>query len=268
MSVATSLAIEGLVGVGLDGNGSVKKTPNRTKEFEKVWINVRTLIRNVIGSVSDRSIESIRPDHIAFTVMEDIGAIEEALKVYGPHLKLQLYYCEYRFIQRSFPNALLREPSTVKQKTYNEVSERAWNFTRTLIQDSEYAFKNYMKTIEGNYMEKVLMLSHFPIDLLSYKQFRELSLLESHTGAIKTRPYWYTKLYNGKDLSIIPFNELTLQVYGDNETFRPTSIKLRRLLTDIAISNKWSYLTTVDKIRYNLNSIKDPVSKEELKKYL
>ncbi|MFO5855027.1 hypothetical protein, partial [Klebsiella pneumoniae] len=49
----------------------------------------------------------------------------------------------------------------------------------------------------------VLLLTHFPHELLWKPHFNRLLLLESHTGKIKTYNMWYNKLNGLKE--VIPF---------------------------------------------------------------
>src|SRR5690606_15099886 len=66
---------------------------------------------------------------------------------------------------------------------------------------------------------KVLIITHFPVDLLNRYKFSRLVLLETHTGAMKPHTLWYTKLYNGKELNMIPFDRMTVQLFGDGNLF-------------------------------------------------
>jgi hypothetical protein len=93
-----------------------------------------------------------------------------------------------------------------------------------------------------------------------------LVLLESHTGKIKPRGQWYTKYLNGKDLVQIPFNEGFLQVFGDSETFRPMDIRFRRAILEIAERYKWTAVSTLEKLNYGIDQLKNPYYKEVLRK--
>jgi hypothetical protein len=122
--------------------------------------------------------------------------------------------------------------------------------------------------IEPKHYPSAMMLTHYAYDLVNYRDFNKLVLLESHTGAIKERAQWYSKYYNGRELAMIPFREDFLQVFGDNEHFRPMDIRLRKDLIEIAIQYKWSSISTTDKILYGINQMKNPYYKEILKDIL
>jgi len=266
LSIATSLAIEALVGIGLDENGNVKTTPNQTKHYEALWINIRTLIRNIVGSV-DKEPGAIAGSDIALTVIEELDFIKQILKEHGPHITVRAYYCGYRFIEKDFPRGELRSPNTDKQKALDLCFRKAWEYTKNLLDQSEVDTHVFSNQIDKRFYEKALILTHIPVDLLSYPHFKELSLLESHTGAIKPKNLWYTKFHNGKELMEIPFMASTLQIFGDNETFRPAKMSLRKHVLATAIKYKWSFLTTRDKVRFNLDSIEDRDIRKELLAY-
>jgi len=267
LSIATSLALESLVGIGLDENGQVKNTPNQTKPYEALWINIRTLIRNIVGSVEGKEPGNISPSDIAMTVLEELGFIKQILKEHGPHIKVRAYYCGYRFIEKSFPHAELRIPNTEKQKALDLCYRKAWEYTKNILDQAEVESFIFQGFMDKRFYEKTLIITHIPVDLLSYQNFKELSLLESHTGAIKGRNLWHTKFHNGKELIEIPFISSMLQIFGDNETFRPIKSSLRKLVLATAIKYKWSFLTTRDKARFNIESIPDLQSRKELLEY-
>jgi len=70
---------------------------------------------------------------------------------------------------------------------------------------------------------------------------------------------WYTKLTNGKELSHIPFDRMTLQFFGDNgNLFTGFPIKFRRIMLDIAQKNRWHAMTTKDYIIQSVKKAYEP----------
>ena len=124
--------------------------------------------------------------------------------------------------------------------------------------------KRYTLKILDVEARKALILTHFAYDLLA-KGFSSLHLLESHTGTIKNKFMWYTKYLNGKELSSIPFREDMLQIFGDNEHFRPWPIKARRQVLELAAKYNWSQVTQNDKVRYGFGQIVDPYLRDILR---
>src|SRR5690606_20358874 len=113
---------------------------------------------------------------------------------------------------------------------------------------------------------KVLIITHFPVDLLNRYKFSRLVLLETHTGAMKPHTLWYTKLYNGKELNMIPFDRMTVQVFGDGNLFTPALIKLRRHILDLAKRYKWTSVTTKDMVLRHVSNEHDPVLEGYIRK--
>src|SRR5690606_22392271 len=103
-----------------------------------------------------------------------------------------------------------------------------------------------------------LILTHFPVDLLNRYRFKTLKLLESHTGAIKPFNVWNTKLKDGQGLDVIPFDRMTLQMFGDNAHFSPMHKKVRMTIYNLVVKNKWTYATTKDYVFYCIQQNRDP----------
>jgi hypothetical protein len=113
-----------------------------------------------------------------------------------------------------------------------------------------------------------LLLTNYPIDLLCHKEFLQLDLLESHTGKIKGKNQWYTKFYQGENLSNIPLTSYFMRVFGDKETWRPMAIQIRKDIIDVAKKYNWSSVSTRDKIMYGIDSLKNPYFKEIMKEMM
>ena len=80
------------------------------------------------------------------------------------------------------------------------------------------------------------------------------SLLESHTGKLKSPIDWNTKLkdkpYN------MPFNILTLQVLGDGQQFTAQKKEVVLDFKKLADDKNWSPTTTMKKINEDLKVYK------------
>jgi hypothetical protein len=109
-----------------------------------------------------------------------------------------------------------------------------------------------------------LIITHIAYDLVAHKEFKQLTLLESHTGSFKQQAQWHTKYLNGKELPMIPFREDMLQVFGDSETFRPMDPKMRKEVVEIATRYNWNATTKLEKIRYGISQLNNPYAREVL----
>jgi hypothetical protein len=133
------------------------------------------------------------------------------------------------------------------QQTINEFIKR----------QSKDAIKFYECDLKPETKSDSLILTNYAYDLLSYKHFNKLDLLESHTGVLKPKSMWYTKLLNGKDLNRIPFNSLSIQVFGDKETFSGMPHKVKSLILELAEKYQWTQVTSKDRIYYSLDRLDD-----------
>lgn len=256
ISLGTSLAIESLCGLG---EFETKKPP--IYDFDSLWINVRTLFRNCYGAIEKDVRESIRAEDILHGLSSDILSIFSTMaKESNGRMRVVLYVDSFISFKKVFPNAIKKEPNTDKQKIEHALEEA----TIKLLLESNYGFE--IKQFDCSFTEgdkRTVLLTHYPSDLLSRKQFTELVLLESHTGSIKTRLEWNTKLTNGKQLTRIPFNRLTLQVYGDGNTlFQAMLPSVKKVITELAEKYKWTPATTREKIIFSLEKIKDIQQRE------
>lgn len=56
----------------------------------------------------------------------------------------------------------------------------------------------------------------------------------------------------------MPFREDLLQIFGDNEHFRPGDPKVRKELLEIAKKYNWTAVTTFDKLMYGIEKMQNP----------
>jgi hypothetical protein len=259
LSVATSLAIESACGI----HEEIKVPSPPILKYEQLWINVRTLFRNFLGSLDKETVKGVQAPDISLSLMEEMEQIQQIIRdTTGGRCEVVFYVSQYAGLESRFRHAVLRADSTPRQKEYTAIQH----------QTLELMFKNYPNTMQGFQLKikpripsTAMIITHYAYDLSAHDEFRKLVLLESHTGAIKEFAQWYTKYYEGKSLSMIPFREDFLQIFGDAETFRPFDPKLRKELIDIAVKYKWTAVTTKAKILYGIDTLQNPFWKATLR---
>ncbi len=251
VSIATSLALEGAFGIYPE---RPVVNPPPIKQYQEVWINVRTLMRNLLGSLPQDVQDKFMPGWFLLAIPQELSFIEsEILRRTEGMVRTVCYYADHSDLKRVLPGALPKVSNTPKQK-FQETLEREG--LRQLIE--EMPLRKTRTTIEGR-QRKALMITHHPVDLLSRYEFRQLDLLESHTGIIKDPSQWNTKLTGGRDLPPLPFINFTVSLFGDNnQLLQAQPLKLRRTILEIAERDRWSAITTLDKIRLGIKSIEDP----------
>lgn len=233
---------------------------------EELWINTRTLVRNFVGCMKNKLI--INEDDIFMDIVDEMGIISRAVEVAtSGKTDVIFYYCTYSSLPTLFNKAILRGMKTSLQFQYNAIETKV---CEALINDarSDYEVNMYDTRIVAH-KKYSYIITHNPVDLLSKKEFNGLVLLESHTGKKKRENLWNTKLTNGKNYFRLPFNAMTISIYGDSGNhFGTMPMKIKKAVYEIAELNKWSTLTTNDKIVANLNKMKDQFLADTLKQLL
>jgi len=246
ISIGSSLALEGAFGI-LEDNHNPKPIINTV---DVVYVNLRTLIRNMVGAIDAETLHNVFPEDLAHALINEMTIVEQAVSsVSKGRVKTQVYLCNYRTLQKRFPHALLKVANTERQKLAAIREENT--ITELLdILNQNPSVKIMETDIDlGNDPRKVLIMTSYAVDLLQKYRFGSLTLLESHTGAVKPPVQWHTKLTNGKELTNIPFDRMTLQFFGDgSHLFSAFPIKARRALISIAEKNRWTPMTTKDYI--------------------
>lgn len=261
LSIGTSLAME---------------TLKPDSKYGSLWINIRTLFRNIWDALDseDRKLlmENLKGNQagfskqVAFAIADTLEEeLHRILQVNQGKLdKVVLYHREYGDLLARFPKAFLVTPNTVIQKTRNNLMNNAIDevLRRPIGEKIDFDRGSQLK---GEPV-KALILTHYPVDLLSRTAFMQLRLIESYTGAIKTKSQWNTKLTDGKLMPRIPFNDFTIQIFGDgNVLFRSYPKAVRTAILELAEKYKWTTMTTKEKIKQNIAWMNDKYSAELLK---
>lgn len=257
VSIGTSLAMEGLFGVYPDR----PVTPMPLLSYNRLWINLSTLFRNLYHVLPTEARETVTAEHLVPALLSEIEALNGAIQnAVGSQVKVTYYLPDYSQLAKTFPEANLRHASTLKQKIYAGLQTVTLQEIGAYLDELDVRITPIKLPGEG----RAVMLTHQAVDLLSYYQFDDLTLIESHTGELKKKAVWFTKL--GTREPILPFNAFTLQLFGDGSggLFSPFPIKYRRALLGVAKSDRWSPATTLSRIRLAISTIKDPSIRDRL----
>ena len=98
--------------------------------------------------------------------------------------------------------------------------------------------------------ENVLITSHIQLDYLNVKNIPNLDILQSHTGELVPTKDFNSKYHpiGSKTLEVFPFIEELYFYLGDNTLIKPVKVSLRYQLHELAITNKWNFRTTREKV--------------------
>jgi hypothetical protein len=250
MSVGTSLAFEG------QGAADIPSA-------DAVLFNLHTLVRNAHEAYEKTDKEAFDADRVAEDVSSDLRMLGDWIdKARGRKpVQMKVYCPDYDTLARDYPKAALWEPTSDKQKAYAKLAAQVIKKLKT--QYGKLIITERMGIPE--YVGRGIVLTHHVVDLTFVKGVGRLFLLESHTGLLKPFTLWYTKLTGGSELHYMPFNRLTIQVFGDRSTnFKTSSMGIRELVKKLAQDHKWTSATTLSRIRSTINGLPQSVDKAGL----
>mgnify|MGYP003482623717 CR=1 FL=1 len=251
MSVGTSYAIE---------NGGA----DAMRGADTILFNLRTLIRNAQASYEAADPDYNKVDQLVKDVESDLlllgKFIEQNRK--GKPIQMVVYAPSYRGLKSRFKHADLYVPKeNSKKEAYLKVAEKVFD---AVLKKYE---KLLVKTDVGmpEFKGKGIVLTHHVVDLTEVSGIGRLYLLESHTGNLKSFTMWNTKLTGGDKLHYIPFNRLTIQIFGDNSVnFKSSSHAIKELVKKIAIDAKWTSATSMTRVRGSINDLPQGVDRAGL----
>ena len=164
----------------------------------------------------------------------------------------------------------MRKNNTDNQKIYQALQDQSIEIVLKELKQTDMIRMHDTEINKEGYSSKknALMITHAAYDLVSHTNFDRLDLLESHSGVLKPRAMFYTKYTDGKELSMIPFLKGLFPVFGDSTHFKSMDIRMRREIIELAKNNNWTQLTTLAKVKDNVQKLKNHLYVEILKDVL
>lgn len=254
ISVGTSLAFESLIATPIH-------------RIDNLMLNVSTIFRNVYQAYSTSDRTSLKADQLYQDVIQDLGGIHEVLSKIGLNRtpNMVAYFCSYAGLPKRFPLAKLWKPETPNQIKYAQLEE-------TVLKRLLSELRGHVRLCDHtmpNGVRNSYVLTHHMVDLLVPSGYGDITLIESHTAALKEKDQWAAKLTGGSKFERIPFNPLTLQVFGDNSTdFKTNAFKYKTAVHALSEQYKWTPMTTIERVRLGIASVQDESLREELSKML
>lgn len=265
VSIATSLALEGLFGIHPDL--PAPKTPHWL-QYDTLYVNLRTVFRNLHSLFNAQENEEMQVEDYTPFILEEMTLIENIVKQHTENkMTVRYYACSYENIKGLYPYAKFKDATTIKQKFYSAKETGTINACFAKLGGKKNKVLEIFDTTIISDHSNVLLLSSYAIDLLHVKPVKDLALLESHTGVIKKKKDWYTKLNNGKTLERIPFDKMTVQAFGDSSgVFKPYPQSHRQKLVELANKYHWSQITTKDRIIQCVTLAREPFFEADIRK--
>lgn len=247
ISISTAMALESVFGLSEDHPEFQIKPP--VLHNDQIWINVRTLIRNIVSSIASADHAKLFPDPMYDCVTTEIMVINAAVGAASHgRCKAVFYYQTYKSLPSKYSNCFLRTPKTEKQIFLANLE--AVVLEKLSKEQPEVKISDLELSGE---MVNALIITHIPQDLLSRYKFLKLVLLESHTGKLKTYVHWVSKLTGGKELPRIPFNHVTLQFFGDGVQFQTFPTKEKKQFIEMSNYYMWTPTTTLSRMKQCIN---------------
>lgn len=269
LSIPTSLALESLTDKHPDIQHKRHPLSGPTG-IQALWVNLKTLLRNMDNALGSTAIATIHPSYLAEALLEEMDLISSILtgreftEYPLQETNIVFYLCDYKGLEAKYPKATVRMDTTEKQKNFTYAYAQTMRVLRQLVekrQHNPWRFLLFPLEIRQPERVRTAMLTHVAFDLLSRPHFGDLVLLESHTGKIKPEVEWASKYHGARDLPKLPWSPVLLQIFGDAETFRPMAIKLKREVIEIAQQDRWTAITSRDRLKASLSKMKNPYAR-------
>lgn len=259
LSVGTHLALESLLDV--EPFDPEREAPPKIDmiNYKYLMVNIFTVLRNLINSYETKDKFELLKDKKLYNVLsQEITNLGMVLSSFR-HCKTILYFPDYTKAIRRFNQDKGKAGITVKyadfmlmnnflEKDYNSKSSNIKN----LVTRMDYKFP---KEFEGD----KLVFTNISMDLFNKGN---IDLLESHTGKLKTKSLFYTKLHKvgENDMSSIPFLPIMMYIFGDSNIIAGVNVAVKKEVIQMSKTQNWTYKTTDEKARFYLytsQAIKD-----------
>ena len=248
-NIATGIAIESIVNSG-ENKG-------------KVFLNAYTLYRNFVNCIdgsTDEKIKYLKNAKTLNTIMEMF--LEDTNKALSflldSGIEAIVYTLDYKQIAKFYKDSF-KSVAEFKGLKYFILSTQDLA-VKKLKEKFSGAYVKY--GIKIDHVKNMFIITHIGLDLLPLAKFKDVNLVESHTGEIKPNVRWYSKLkkLGDNDMSSIPFNEATYRVFGDNTFIKPIDLKSRRKVYDISKDLKWYQGLSSNKVVSGISKVSKELS--------
>ncbi len=246
VSIGTGLLLETLFDPTTDRYDAKRKIPQRVDvdDYEVHYYNIYTLGRNILSAL-DRSVrEKLVSDgkilEVIYREMDIIGQLYVDKKC-----KVRLYAPDYDKVYKRLQGGKEYEVDNDSYLHYKVIKKELDKGNGLPPVDVVLNVDRLPVPEDTN--SKILITTHFAVDLLNVKYIKNLELLDSHTGIRSIQKEWYKKYHEiGKrDMSIFRFTERLLYVLGDKHMIRPLNsdgsrlgILLRRTIHNLFLEKK------------------------------
>lgn len=245
LSIGTHLAMETISTISpVDAARSRPVLDRPISAYTHLYVNVLTLIRNIVTTYPSGARVSVTD--VTAQVLSELVILPSISPI-----PVVPYMSTYALLSGGKLAPYTRQYTTPLQK------ERAALYGTVLntVMARQSDIQRFTWTPSGS--GETLMLTHLVADLLGYRTFPSLSLLESNTGTIKHPPLFSTKfnLVNVYAAAHMPFSMKSWLVMGDKTLMKSAPTGVRKQYMAACEDNHWSPITADSKV---LNDLKKP----------
>lgn len=233
VNIGTGLMLESILKPTDDRIDDDRLVPNNVKisDYNTYYINLNSLLVNIAGSFSATSIdELLKNDKTMINVFLE-RAISEMVMI-QELIDIDVVY--YNMLYGPYDRKKLLKESTNKDSKTYKLKKAISNMVSLVLASKEVKVEEVDIYLPKK--KKSLISTSNTMDLLNSNKM-DLDLLEFHTGVLKQRNKFYTKVNTKVEL---PFEEVLLFAFGDKKgLINPIlTIKERKVLLDALVEKK------------------------------
>ena len=249
LSVSTSIAFETMFGKNSDSYDIERIGDSLDiSNYERCYINIYLLIRNIITSYEKYIVEIILNSSVSIInniILSEIENIESIFRNRN---------CELVWLIPDYNKAKI----TLFRKGKLNIKSRIYFKSIDIVKQLKKKINELGNILEDLKIESsdkdILILTHISMDLLNFKRCKKLTLVETSTGHIIEKIDFNKKYHSSKKYNkfMLPYNEILLRILGDGFLIDTVRNDSKNIINEIALKYKWNRLTTEDKVRINL----------------
>lgn len=254
ISIGTGLALESIFDVTTERYDKTRVIPEKIRidDYKIHYFNIFTIARNIISALTIKnSIDLLYKNHqLMQALIDEVNTINMLYDT--STCKPVLYIPDYKDVIKTINLGKIGSTITKDYYTRLYVLANLKLASEKIVMEVEHNNKHRLKANTN----KVLITTHIGVDLLNVNRIRNLALLESHTGKLKSYREWYNKFHKiGKlPLEVFPFIEELVYILGDGEISLMMKLNIRRELHRLAVEKHWtSYISKVVVIQHIRN---------------
>jgi len=254
VSIGTGLMLESLFTPTISRYDPDREIPDVIKVdgYKIHYYSIFTIARNIVMACNYKDKDKIyRSPYLVQDIIEEVNVIN-SLYV-NSKCKPVLFIPKYEEVYKS----LNKNKKDTMTKAYIE-QQYIYNALKNVVLRVDMEILANTNKLPDSYDNMLITTSNLP-DLLNVNRIRNLFLLESHTGKLRSKKEFNLKYHpiGKRPLSLFPFMEELVYLLGDKRFVRPVSISLRVKLYELALDNKWTYNTTRSKVISDINKISE-----------